>query len=70
MATLGLHARICYVLLQDRGMLNFPKEEYTLPDIKASASTFDDLVATRRLEAHHATSECVAAYGHRAGKER
>ena len=33
------------------GKLNFPKEEYDIADIKASAGTFDDLVATSRCEA-------------------
>ncbi len=49
-------------------MLNFPKEEYNLSDIKASASTFDDLVAALRLEARHAASGRVAAYRPRVGK--
>ncbi len=56
--------------LQDKGMLNFPKEEYNVADIKALASTFDDLVATLRLEARHAASGYVAAYRRRAAKER
>jgi hypothetical protein len=51
-------------------MLNFPKEEYNLSDIKASASTFDDLVAALRLEARHAASGRVAAYRPRVGKNR
>ncbi|KAL0052442.1 hypothetical protein WJX82_002349 [Trebouxia sp. C0006] len=55
-------------LYMDTGMLNFPKEEYNLSDIKASASTFDDLVAALRLEARHAASGRVAAYRPRVGK--
>ncbi len=31
--------------------MNFPKEQYNVPEIKASASTFDDLVASLRSEA-------------------
>lgn len=51
-------------------MLNFPKEEYNLSDIQASASTFADLVATLRLEARHAASGRVAAYRPCVGKNR
>lgn len=51
MAASWLRARICFVLLQDKGMMNFPKEQYNVPEIKASASTFDDLVASLRSEA-------------------
>lgn len=39
------------MLLQDKGMMNFPEEQYNVPDIKASASTFDDLVVSLRSEA-------------------
>ena len=46
-----LSDRICFVLLQDKGMMNFPEEQYNVPDIKASASTFDDLVVSLRSEA-------------------
>lgn len=38
------------------GKLNFPEEEYNVADIKTSASTFDDLVATLRREAHRVVS--------------
>lgn len=39
------------MLVQDMGKLNFPEEEYNVADIKASASTFVDLVATSRRKA-------------------
>ncbi|DBB02882.1 TPA: hypothetical protein ACH3X1_013487 [Trebouxia sp. C0004] len=57
-------------IYMDKGMSNFPKEEYNLPDIKASASTFDDLVASLRLEARGAFSECFAANRRRAAKQQ
>ncbi len=38
------------------GKLNFPEEEYNVADIKASASTFGDLVATFRREARRVVS--------------
>ena len=38
------------------GKLNFPEEEYNIADIKASAGTFDDLVATSRSEARRVSS--------------
>ena len=47
---------LLFMLVQDTGMLNFPKEEYNLSDIKASASTFDDLVATSRRKARRVVS--------------
>ncbi len=51
-------------------MLNFPKEQYNVPDIKASAETFDDLVATLRLEARRAADGCGAADRRRAASGR
>ena len=40
-----------FMSVQNMGKLNFPEEEYNVADIKASASTFDDFVATVRREA-------------------
>ncbi|KAL0052679.1 hypothetical protein WJX82_005944 [Trebouxia sp. C0006] len=43
-------------IYKDMGKLNFPEEEYNVADIKASASTFDDLVATSRRKARRVVS--------------
>ena len=42
--------------LQDLGAVNFPPEEYDVEGIKASASTFDELVATLRRQARKANA--------------
>ncbi|DBB09848.1 TPA: hypothetical protein ACH3X3_001463 [Trebouxia sp. C0006] len=44
-------------IYKDMGKLNFPEEEYNVADIKASASTFDDLVATSRRKARRVGEE-------------
>ena len=52
----GLPVWLLFMLVQDMGKLNFPEEEYNVADIKASASTFDDLVATSRRKARRVVS--------------
>ena len=42
------------------GRLNFPEEDYNVADIKASARTFDDLVATLRREARREARRMVS----------
>ncbi|DBA72560.1 TPA: hypothetical protein ACH3X2_010316 [Trebouxia sp. C0005] len=44
----------------DMGRLNFPEEDYNVADIKASARTFDDLVATLRREARREARRMVS----------